>query len=125
MTINRNNLFALYNLLQTISDKKFNINTQYKFLKIKSLLDNEMKIYYHQISDLTKYLKKNDKGEIISDENNLVEILPEKKQECQDLIEQINNVEILLPDLYFSLDELAPLELTMKDLELLEQFIKE
>ena len=125
MTINRNNLFALYNLLQTISDKKFNINTQYKFLKIKSLLDNEMKIYYHQMSDLTKYLKKNDKGEIISDENNLVEILPEKKQECQDLIEQINNVEILLPDLYFSLDELAPLELTMKDLELLEQFIKE
>ena len=40
-------------------------------------------------------------------------------------IEEIESVEIQVPDLYFSLDELENLGLTLDDLEVLDQFIKE
>jgi len=37
---------------------------------------------------------------------------------------EMNNRQITLPDIYFSLDELEPLGLTLGELELLEPFIK-
>jgi hypothetical protein len=36
----------------------------------------------------------------------------------------MNNGQFTLPDIYFSLEELEPLELTFGELELLEPFIK-
>ena len=45
-------------------------------------------------------------------------------KECSEKINEINNRQIQLPDIYFSLDELEPLGLTLGELELLDSFIK-
>ena len=37
---------------------------------------------------------------------------------------ELNGLEIQIPDIYFSLDELEPIGLTLGQLELLEPFIK-
>ena len=39
-------------------------------------------------------------------------------------IEEINSIQVQFPDIYFSLEELEPLGLTLGELELLEPFIK-
>ena len=40
------------------------------------------------------------------------------------MIDKMNNLEIQIPDIYFTLDELESLNLTLNELLILEKFIK-
>ena len=98
MIINRINLTKLTEIFKKVEDVKFNINTQYKKKKKKKSIEEEEQIYY-KIDDT-------------------------KKEQCAQLIAEINTLQIQVPDMYFSLEELEPLNLTFKELEALEPFIK-
>nr|DAL45306.1 MAG TPA_asm: hypothetical protein [Caudoviricetes sp.] len=45
-------------------------------------------------------------------------------EECSAKIKEINEFQVTFPDIFFSLDELEPLGLTLEELELLEPFVK-
>ena len=57
-------------------------------------------------------------------ENGGIKIKAEALQECENKIKAINELNIQLPDIYFSLEELKPLNLSFYQLEILEPFIK-
>lgn len=123
MLIKRKIINSLNILFEEKGALNFSVNTQYKILKIKKLLTPEIEIYMQQVDSLKEYFEKNENGELIKI-NDGVKIKNEYVEECIKKINEINESEIQLPDIYFSLDELEPLNLTLKELELLEPFIK-
>lgn len=124
MIIQRNTLPILSNIFSRISDTKFDINTQYKLLKIKKAIDEEEEIYQQQLERLREYCLKDENGNLIRNEDGGYAIDNEKAEECERIINEINNIQVQIPDLYFSLDELTPLQLTFSELEAFDQLIK-
>lgn len=124
MLIERTKLPYLEKIISKNAEKHFNIQTQYKFLKIKQAINKESDIYREQLSLLRAFCETNEQGEFIQDEQGGIKIKEDKREECTKLLNEINKVQIQLPDIYFSLEELEPLELTFNELELLSTFIK-
>lgn len=93
-------------------------------MKISSSVEKEMEILNQQISQIIdQYAERDTNGNpIINDQG--YKINPSQIQECADKITELNTIQVQLPDLYFSLDELAPLNLTLEELTLLDSFIK-
>lgn len=119
------NVDALSGLINEIKGKTFDINTQYKFLKISKVLQEEISIITEQKEFLLQsYADKDANGKLIFSSDGGIKIKEDCLLACADKISEINNRQITLPDIYFSLDELEPLGLTLGELELLEPFIK-
>lgn len=112
-------------IIDKIKEKTFDINTQYKFIKIsKAIKEEEDYVNEQQFLLLKQYAERDDAGKFIATEDGGFKIRKECIQECGLKIIEMNNRQFTLPDIYFSLEELGPLELTFGELELLEPFIK-
>ena len=114
----------LNQLLVKIKTMNFSIQTQYKFLKILKAVNEELIIYEEQRNSLIESYAEFDNGNPVINENGGIKIKEGCLEDCKKKIDEINAMQIALPDIYFSLDELEPLGLTLGELELLEPFIK-
>ncbi len=118
-------LKELSKIIDKIKEKTFDINTQYKFIKISKVIrEEEELINEQQFLLLKQYAEKNENGQFIVNKDGGFKIKEDCVEECGLKIMEMNNRQITLPDIYFSLDELEPLGLTLGELELLEPFIK-
>lgn len=126
MIYKNENVQYLYQLLSKIKAKSFSVQTQYKFLKIMKAVQNELEIYQEQKRSLIQnYAQFDDDGQLIVSKEGGIKIKEECLEECAKKIDEINSLSIQIPDIYFSLEELEPLGLTLGELELLEPFIKD
>lgn len=115
----------LSSIIDKIKEKTFDVNTQYKFIKIsKAIREEEQYVNEQQFLLLKQYAERDDSGKFITTEDGGFKIKKECVQECGLKIIEMNNRQFTLPDIYFSLDELSSLGLTFGELELLEPFIK-
>lgn len=118
-------LKELSKIIDKIKEKTFDINTQYKFIKISKVIrEEEELINEQQFLLLKQYAEKNEDGQFIVNKDGGFKIKEDCVEECGLKIMEMNSRQITLPDIYFSLDELEPLGLTLGELELLEPFIK-
>ena len=125
MLIKRDKIKQINSLINSLNKKKFNINTQYKFIKIKKAIEEEENIYQEQIKiNCENFFEKDENGQPIINKNGGYKIKSDKLSECYSLMNQMNNLEVQIPDIYFSLDELEELNLSLEDLSNLESFIK-
>lgn len=125
MLIKRNKIDKIIEIIDKIRDKNFNILTQYKFIQIVKTLENEQDILQEQINSLIiEYGERDENGHLIQDESKGIKIKKEYLIECSQKIHDIYELEIQIPDIYFSFDELDVLNLTLRELELLEPFVK-
>lgn len=125
MIIKSSTIQELEKIFSEINNKQFNIETQYKFIKIKKKLKEEIEIINNQIQILIdNYGEKDKNNNLILTENGGIKIKADALQECKNKIKAINELNIQLPDIYFSLEELKPLNLSFYQLEILEPFIK-
>lgn len=116
----------LNQLLMKLGSMNFSIQTQYKFLKIAKIINNELEIQEQQKRGLIQnYAELDQNGQVIISDDGGIKIKNEYLIECSKKIDEMNAIQITLPDIYFSLDELEPLNLTLSELELLDPFIKD
>lgn len=71
-----------------------------------------------------EYAELDDKGEIIYSEDGGMKIKKDKINECQNQIFQLKKMPVSIPDVFFSLEELQDLNLTMEELATFLPFIK-
>lgn len=115
----------LSTIIDKIKEKTFDINTQYKFIKIsKAIKEEEDYVNEQQFLILKQYAERDDTGKFVTREDGGFKIRKECIQECGLKIIEMNNRQFSLPDIYFSLEELEPLGLTFGELQLLDPFIK-
>lgn len=115
----------LSTIIDKIKEKTFDINTQYKFIKIsKAIKEEEDYVNEQQFLILKQYAERDDTGKFVTREDGGFKIRKECVQECGLKIIEMNNRQFSLPDIYFSLEELEPLGLTFGELQLLDPFIK-
>ena len=125
MLIKRKDCEFFINTIDKIMDKKFNIQTQYKILKIKKAIEEELTLTQSLILEVCdEYWEKDENGEIQRNEDGGIKYKEGKMLDIQRKLNEIDNTEIQLPDIYFSLDELEKLELSLEELQVFMNFIK-
>lgn len=117
MQIKQINMQSLFDTIQSLKrNEELNVVTKYKLLKLESFIIKEEETINQLILELGEQYGEKEKGKIrIKDE------YVEKVQEQLDLL---NNQDITLPDIYFSLDEFEASNISWQDLQNLYSFIK-
>ena len=112
-------------LIDKLKEKTFDINTQYKFIKLSKVIKEESQYAVEQeLLLFNAYGERDEKGQFIANEQGGVKIKQDCLAECLEKLTQLSKRTVQLPDLYFSIDELQELGLTLGELEILEPFIK-
>lgn len=112
-------------LIDKLKEKTFDINTQYKFIKLSKVIKEESQYAVEQeLLLFNVYGERDEKGQFIVNEQGGVKIKQDCLAECLEKLTQLSKRTVQLPDLYFSIDELQELGLTLGELEILEPFIK-
>lgn len=125
MLIKRGEALALQKVFKDLKEKKFNINLQYKIIKLQKAIQAEEEIYTEQMEiNCSQFFEKDEQGNTIVNEQGGVKIKPGFQQQCQQTLLALNNYKVQLPDILFTLDELEELDLSYGDLALFEPFIR-
>lgn len=118
------NLIYLQNIIDKIKTKTFSIETQYKFLKISKIIKSEIAILEEQKHLLVEQYGEKDDDQNYITKNGAIKIREDSVNECARKVRELNEMEISFPDIYFSLNELDSIGLTLEDLMYLDPFIK-
>lgn len=125
MLIRRQEALDMLAFLKTLDKKKFDINLQYKLIKIMKALKEEQEIYQEQIMlNCSQFFELDSFGSPLINEDGGYKVKKDKIIDCQNEISKINKCKVQINDTYFTTDELEPLDLTFEELAVLEPFIK-
>ena len=125
MLIKRNQISQILNIIENNKNKRFDINTQYKMLLIKKKIKEDLELVEEQYQILLNlYGVVNEEGEFVKTEDGGIKIKEGYQSECQKKIQEFNQLDVTIPDVYFTIEELESLNLTLFELEVLEPFIK-
>ena len=114
----------LYNI---IKDKAMSVKTAYKFHQLVEKLRPEQEFYESRLQQiLAKYGQVDSEGNFIYTDNGAgIKIKEDMLADCQSEINELSSLEIDLPPIRFSLDELEGLDLPLSQLEVLFDFVEE
>ena len=120
--------FQVLEIRNLLVNQKLPIKVSYKFTRFFNELESETKFFNETLQNLIEeYGKKYENGNFIyTDDKQGVKIQDEKFDECMNKIDELNKLEVNLnyiPE--FTLDELEPLNLEMKYINLLLPYIKD
>lgn len=127
MKITANKLFSLTRFISSNANKPLPIRLAYKFNKLGKALDIETDFVNSKLRDIqNKYAEKDENGELIVSENGTLHIPDSVIPEYNGEINELLGLEIEIPDIKFTLDELEKLDdLSIADINWLSDLIEE
>lgn len=127
MTIKMYQILEFQFFYDKIKEKEMSIKTAYKFSKLVSRLDTEIKFYEKKFqSILEKYGEKDEKGNFkLTEDKKGVVIKQEDLLACQKEVEELHSLDIEISGADFTLDELDSLNVTIQEMNTMMPFIKE
>lgn len=122
-----NNAHSTLSIFQGANNKKMPIRTAYKMAKLITKLESDVNFYRTKFSEiLDEYCLRDDNGNYVMVDDGLAYKIQEgREQECQSRISELDNLQIELPDIKFTLDELDYLSLTPEEVREIMVFIEE
>lgn len=126
MKIRMYQVFSIINIYKRVKELKAPARVAYKFTKLCASLDRESKFYDTELNKIIQeYSEKNEDGSVKSSENGGVQIKEGQLETAQKEIDNLWNLEVDVPDIYFGIEELDGLELSIEDFNAMLPFIKE
>lgn len=115
---------AFYGL---VFDKKMPIKTTYKIVLMGQALEQPVAFYAQKFKEIVlEYAEKNTQGEPILLENGEgIKITEGRESECNQALLELYELEIDLPDIFFSIDEFDGIEINVQDLKGILPFINQ
>ena len=127
MKILMNEILTFQTFYDKINSKKLPIKTAYKFAKFFSRVNEELKFYQDQLIKISQeYCEYNPDGTpVLLEGGGAIKIKEDKIAECQAEMQKLLNLEVEIPDVFFTLDELDGTEMTLDELYPIMKFIQE
>ena len=105
--------------------KSISADLAYKIMKLMKNTQNDCDFYQEKFNAiLNEYGEKDDDGQLIQ-ENNGIKIQDGKMEECTSKVNELNNTEIELPKIKFTLEELKPYNFSVIDMAKIDELIQE
>jgi len=127
MVVKITKTLELRNIQNKIKSQNLPIKTAYKFSKLFASVDTEADFYGQKLQEIINtYAEKDEAGNPIpTDNNDGVKIQKELLSECQEKLNELFQLDVELPDIKFTLNELESLEISVDEFSALLPFIEE
>lgn len=127
MKILMNQLLSLKDIYEKLKNEPMSIRVAYKLNKIFDGVFKDLVFYQSKVSELLKqYGQVDENGNYVRSEDGLsILLIPEKIEECTKALRELDAIEVEMPDISLTLDELENFKLTLQEMALLESFIVE
>ena len=127
MTVQLNQILNFSHFYTIAINKKMPIKTTYKLSRLASAIEEEIKFYQNSLRSLLQnYCLTDENGDYIPTEDGLgYRVQPGSEEECNKALAELHSLEITLPDITFTIEELDGLELTLQELQGIMPFITE
>ena len=118
--INAANIFA------QIGQTKISSKLAYKIMKLCKSIAIEEEFYNSKRNEIiNEYAAKDESGQVIVSKDGMITIEPDKIEEANAAVAELNNIEVDMPNVRFRLEELEELKLSVADMFVLDAFIEE
>ena len=107
-------------------DEKMPLKTSYNIMKIINRLDQESSFFDKKMSEILEECgEKNEDGTYIFTDSNSIKIKEGREADARERLEELNSIEVELPDMKFNLEDFANLSLSPRELYAINNFIEE
>ena len=116
-----------HRVLSKFTEQNLPIKLSYKLMKVISGLEQESNFFRKEMENLIDtYAEKDENNQLIyTDNGEGIKLKEESQSEFSKKYKELIEMSVEVPSIYFNLDELSNLELTPKDLYLINFFIEE
>lgn len=127
MTIKLIQAVNLRQLYPKFKEKVLPIKTTYKISKLFKVIEEESEFYTTNLNKIiTDYAEKDENGvPVLTEDGKGVQLKQEDIAKAEQAITELWDLDIEIPDVQFSFDELEPIELTVEEFNYLLPFISE
>lgn len=126
MKIRMFQVFRILDIYTRVKGAKVPAKVAYKFNKLCIDLDADNKFYNEELNKiLQQYANKNEDGSFKRTEGGGIDIKEDQIEAAQKEIDSLYNLEVDVPDIKFTIDELDGLELSIEDFNAMLPFIDE
>ena len=123
------NIITLMNaakIFNQFAQTKIPSKLAYKIMKFCKSVAVEEEFYNTKRSEIIDmYAVKDENGQIAVTDDGMINIVPDKVDEANAALKELNGIEVEVPNVKFALDELEGLELSVADMFALDAFIEE
>ena len=127
MQLRMQELLGFTNFHESVKDKKIPIKTAYKLAKLSNAIEKEIAFYQEKLRTIIMECAELDKegNPVQTEDGQGIKIQKGKEEACAAAIVELQEIEVNLPDITFTLEEFSNLELTFVELEYALPFITE
>lgn len=111
----------------TAKDSKLPLKTAYKISKLNKAVESEVQFYHDKLAEIIReYAKKDENDQFIFTPDGQSVVLREgSEQECHNKIKELQELEVTLPDVTFTLEEFDNVELSPSEVEAIIPFLQD
>lgn len=118
-------LLSVKKVISTFLEEKIPAKLAYKFYKFACAIETEEKFFNQKMQEVIQtYCAKDENGELIKTEGGF-KIAEGMTGECNKTVAELYELEVTAPDIVFNISELEVLNLSVQDMIILSDFIKD
>lgn len=119
-------ILELQKLYNSISNIKLPLKTTYKFTRLMKRAEEEIAFYQQKFGEIIEEygVKENGQYKLTSDGQSIV-IVPGKEVECNTKLAELRNLDVLINDIKFSIEELEGIDISISELSCLMSLIED
>lgn len=123
------NILTLINtakIFNQVAQTKISSKLAYKIMKLCKSVATEEEFYNTKRNELiNEYAVRDENGQIAVSDDGMISIVKDKIDEANGALAELNNLEVDVPNIKFTLAELEELKLSVADMFVLDAFIEE
>lgn len=127
MDLKISQVMEFHSVYSTLKEQEMPLKLAYRLNQIEDICEKKVVFYETKMRDIiTRYSEKDSNGNpIFLEDNKSIKIKPDCIQECTEKIQELAELEVELPDIKFTLDQLGELKLSVLEVKALMPFIDE
>lgn len=108
-----------------VKDKKLSFKVLYKLSNLAKIIDEKTVFYREKFQEILKeYGELDENGNLIpTEDGNGIKVKPGTEQECIMKINELQMLDVDMPDIKFDIDDFGNIELTMEVFNLITPFL--
>lgn len=123
------NILTLINaakIFNQVAQTKISAKLAYKIMKFCKGAMSEEEFYNNNRNKIiNEYAVRDENGQISVSDNGMIRIVEDKIPDAETALKKLNEIEVEMPNIKFTLTELEELKLSVSDMFLLNAFIEE
>lgn len=113
-------------IFNQVAQTKVSSKLAYKIMKLCKAAIAEEEFYNNKRNEIiNEYAVRDENGQISVSDDGMISIVKDKIQEAEMALKELNEIEVEVPNIRFTLDELDELKLSVADMFALDAFIEE